>query len=463
MTRARRMSASTLSLLTLLVTVGVTLSTQVTTTAGERCSRAAGPVRSAPGTGKTVALTFDDGPTAFTPQVLRILRNNNVRATFFMTGRHAAARPKILQQVADEGHLVAGHTFDHDYPGQVSGGWTRSYVADQFDRTNQVLSTGTNKPICFFRPPGGYQTSGMYDAARAIGTAVVMWSIDSEDWKQPGRTTAAATQRIVGRATAGGAQTHPLVLFHDGKASHELESQVSSNRSNTVAALPRVIAYYRAHGYRFVDLAGGSGLPPETTTMRVSASPTRVPARTDSVLTGSVTATTGPVAHRVVTWFSRPVGSGTWVRRGAIDTSASGGFGLSVRPVTDTEYRFELAASARYRTTTERAMVSTYTVATSVVITGETEITSGDSVTLHITVTSDGRPRAGATVAITRAGENGIVTDRVTSDAAGHATFVDQPTATTHYAMTVPKRLPYESGSGVRDVAVTPAPAPAPQ
>lgn len=157
-----------------------------------------------------------------------------------------------------------------------------------------------------------------------------MWSIDTEDWKQPGSTTVSATRRIVSRAAAGGAQTHPLVLFHDGKASHEPEAQVSSNRSNTVAALPRVIAYYRSKGYRFVDLAGRSGLPVESTTMRVSATPAKVPASTRSILTGAVAATTGPVANRGVAWLSRWAGALTWRPRGTVTTTTSGAFRLRV-------------------------------------------------------------------------------------------------------------------------------------
>jgi peptidoglycan/xylan/chitin deacetylase (PgdA/CDA1 family) len=80
------------------------------------CSRSPGPVRSTPGVGKRVALTFDDGPTKFASQVLRILRQSNVRATFFVTGRAAAARPAQLRQLAAGGHLMAGHTDDHRYP-----------------------------------------------------------------------------------------------------------------------------------------------------------------------------------------------------------------------------------------------------------------------------------------------------------------------------------------------------------
>ncbi len=461
--RRRTIPAAILALLlTVAVAVAPTTGGAATAatagTAAGGCSRAVGPVFSAPGGGKTVALTFDDGPSKFTPQVLRILRKKNVRATFFMTGRHAAARPQMLQQVADEGHLIAGHTYNHDYPSQVRGGWTRRYIAGQMSRTNRVLSAVTKKPICFFRPPGGNQTSGMYAAARAKGIEVVLWSISTGDWAQPGTTTAAATRRIVSNATAGGSQSHPNVLMHDGKGSHEPESQVSSNRSNTVAALPRIIAYYRSHGYRFVDVAGGSGLPPETTRMSVTASPKKAPAATRSVLSGSVTATTGPVAHKDVTWFTRPSdGARKWQRRGVVTSGPAGGFRLPVRPVADTDYRFRLPGTDRYRRATGGVRVATYTIATDLAVTGDGAITAGDSVTLQVTVTSRGEPRAGVSVLVSRTVDDVVVTDRVWTDAAGRATFTDQPTATTRYTLRVRQQLPYESASSVYDVAVTPA------
>ena len=203
------------------------------------CSRSPGPVRSTPGVGKRVALTFDDGPTKFASQVLRILRQSNVRATFFVTGRAAAARPAQLRQLAAEGHLMAGHTPTITATPR-DGGRLDPRLHGRPDGAHEPAVQRCRRPAgVLLRPAGGYSSSGTYDAVRAMHTAVMMWSIDTEDWKQPGATTREATRLIVGCATAGAAQTHPLVLFHDGKASHEPESQVSSNRSNTVAACRR--------------------------------------------------------------------------------------------------------------------------------------------------------------------------------------------------------------------------------
>lgn len=216
---------------------------------------AATPMKTAPGKGKTVALTIDDGPSPQTPKVLEILQREGVPATFFVTGEHAARYPAELGKIALAGHLVAGHSYDHRYPTEVSGGWTPAFLADQLSRTNSLITKATNNPVCFFRPPGGFMTN-VIEAAQRVGQRTVMWSVDSEDWKQPAGTTTEATAAIVKAATNVKDQTNPIILIHEDKASHEPETKVSSNRSNTLAALPEIIRWYRAHGYTFVTLDG---------------------------------------------------------------------------------------------------------------------------------------------------------------------------------------------------------------
>lgn len=234
-------------------------------------------IRSAPGSGKTVALTFDDGPGGVTPQVLAILRTYGVRATFFNTGAHDAKYPSQTTAIAAEGHLVAGHTWSHRYPSSSNGHWSRRYLNSQFDKTNAQQLKLTGKNTCFWRPPGGFRTSGMVAEARKNHMSTVLWSVDTNDWKQPGHTTKRSTKAIANAAKAGYKQRHPIVLLHVSKASHEPESKVRSNRSNDVAALPAIIRGYQAHGYRFVDLAGESGLSDTATTVAGGAGSAEVP------------------------------------------------------------------------------------------------------------------------------------------------------------------------------------------
>ena len=214
----------------------------------------------APGGGRTVALTFDDGGGADMLAIAEVLREQSVRAaTFFNTGANDAQNPQAVSDVAAMGFLIGNHTWDHQYPKAVPGGWSIPYLSDQISRTAAQIKSLTGAGECFFRPPGGVQDN-VLAAAAAQGMSVVMWSVDTSDWQSPPRLDPAFQQRIIARATtlpAAGAD-HPIVLLHAAKASHEPEQQVSSFRGNTVAALPSIIAWYRSHGYQFVDLTGRS-------------------------------------------------------------------------------------------------------------------------------------------------------------------------------------------------------------
>jgi peptidoglycan/xylan/chitin deacetylase (PgdA/CDA1 family) len=215
-------------------------------------------IRTAPGTGRTVALTFDDGPGPFTVPILAILRAEGVRATFFDTGANDARYPALTRATAAAGHLVADHTWDHANPADVP--WTREYLADQFARTNAQQERLTGRPTCFFRPPYGASSPDMLPTARAFGMSTVLWSVDSQDWAQPPGVSREAQDAIVRNALAGLAQDHPIVLMHAARGNAP-EDQVATDRANTALALPRIIRAYRDAGYTFVDVAGRSGLP----------------------------------------------------------------------------------------------------------------------------------------------------------------------------------------------------------
>lgn len=212
-------------------------------------------VRKAPGSGKTVALTFDDGPAPADVQIAAVLERYGVHATFFETGLHANDDPGTVRMLAAKGHLIADHSYDHEYPADVPGGWTTSYLRGQLDRTDSVLQAVSGKSICYFRPPGGF-TDNVLTAAGAEGLTSVMWTVDSLDWKQPVITADSVVATIVANATKVVGQDHPIVLMHSGKASHEPDSKVTAYRGNTVAALPAIIEWYQSHGYRFVRMDG---------------------------------------------------------------------------------------------------------------------------------------------------------------------------------------------------------------
>jgi hypothetical protein len=155
--------------------------------------------------------------------------------------------------------------------------------------------TLTGKNSCFFRPPGGFATPGMGAEAAKNRMSTVMWSVDTNDWKQPSRTTTTSTKAIISAAQQSYSQTHPIILMHVGKASHEPESQVTSNRSNDVAALPAIIQGYLSRGYRFVDMSGRSGLNARTTSVSLSSGSVNVPVnQASTAVTATVKDVRGP-------------------------------------------------------------------------------------------------------------------------------------------------------------------------
>jgi peptidoglycan/xylan/chitin deacetylase (PgdA/CDA1 family) len=201
-----------------------------------------GVQRNAPGSGKTVALTFDDGPGTSTDAILRILTANHLPATFFDIGINESARPATVRSIAAGGFLLGNHSWSHPDMSRLTAA---QQAAEMDAASNQQASIVGSRP-CFFRPPYGASNSTTLDLARARNMAVFNWSVDTLDWEARGSADPYWVDRIINLAEQGGTQTHPVILFHN---------QPGGNPA-TVAALPSIIAFYRDRGYTFVDLAG---------------------------------------------------------------------------------------------------------------------------------------------------------------------------------------------------------------
>jgi putative cell wall-binding protein/peptidoglycan/xylan/chitin deacetylase (PgdA/CDA1 family) len=220
-------------------------------------------LRSAPGSGKTVALTIDDTRPEYIEAFIEMLQLHGVRATFFNTGEYDAQMKASVKKAASHGHLINPHTWDHQYPTAANGYWKPAWLTDQIQRGAAQQEAITGKKPCFFRPPGG-NMNNVAAVTKSLGLATVLWGVDSQDWAQTPTLTTKATADIVTKATDlryAPDKNHPVVLIHAGKASKEPESQVTSNRSNTLAALPQIIAWYKDRGYTFVAMDGSKGVP----------------------------------------------------------------------------------------------------------------------------------------------------------------------------------------------------------
>lgn len=209
---------------------------------------------------KTVALTFDDGPGPHTGYILDVLRKEGVHATFFVTGAHVKANPALTRRIVAEGHILGNHTYTH--PQAITGSTPygrfsslpKSTQASQMDTTTQAIIAATKARPCFFRAPGGWHhTTTTVNLSRARGMSVAHWTVDTEDWRQPGHLSTTFQNRIVSRATSP-LYRHPILLMHDAKASVDKDS--TAYRRNTAAALTRIIRFYKARGYVFTDPTG---------------------------------------------------------------------------------------------------------------------------------------------------------------------------------------------------------------
>ena len=205
-----------------------------------------GPNYYAPGTGKTAALTFDDGPGASTAQIISILHAQDVTATFFNIGENEAARSRQVRDEADLGDMLGNHTWNHPNMTALSA----SAQATEMDRATAEQESIVGSAPCAFRPPYGDYNPTTESLAQRREMKIWMWSADTEDWKANGSSSSHWVDRIISLAEReGGALAHPVVLMHNQPAGNPA----------TVLALPTIIKYFRSHGYAFVDLLGRTG------------------------------------------------------------------------------------------------------------------------------------------------------------------------------------------------------------
>ena len=184
---------------------------------------------------KVIALTFDDGPSPnATAKVLDILKENNVKATFFLIGRNLKNFPQIAQQVVADGHAIGNHTWHH---------WHRQLIgftaAREIEDTASLIYKTTGVKTTLFRPPNGFLNNGLADYALKEKDAVVLWSIDSGDWRNRGISVEGLINHVLEKANPGA-----IVLMHDG----------GGDRSLTVQALPKIIDGLKERGYQFVTV-----------------------------------------------------------------------------------------------------------------------------------------------------------------------------------------------------------------
>lgn len=182
---------------------------------------------------KVIALTLDDGPNnVYTPQILALLQQHAITATFCMIGEQIAASRGIVHEVAAAGHMVVNHTWNHADQSKLA----LTAIKGQIARTSDALNASGIEPSVF-RAPYGAWSPAVFKACAAARLRPLDWSVDPRDWSRPGTST--IISRIMKQTRTGS-----IILEHDG----------GGDRSETVAALAVVLPELLAAGYRFTTV-----------------------------------------------------------------------------------------------------------------------------------------------------------------------------------------------------------------
>lgn len=177
---------------------------------------------------KKIALTFDDGPhPVYTEQVLQVLDQGNIPATFFLLGQNIEEHQDLVKEIDAKGHLIGNHTYHHV---QVTS-LPLDQACEEIQKTSDLIESLTGKGTEYVRPPFGTWSEGLEDRLNLIP---VMWTIDTLDW------TTENVDEIVCRVTEQ-AEENGIILMHDGYES-------------TVQALERFIPLLEAESYEFVTV-----------------------------------------------------------------------------------------------------------------------------------------------------------------------------------------------------------------
>ncbi|MFJ4200093.1 polysaccharide deacetylase family protein [Streptomyces sviceus] len=187
------------------------------------------PLLKVSGRGRTMVLTFDDGPDPrYTPHILDTLAEYDVRAMFFVCGEMAVDNQDLLARMADEGHVVGNHTWSHPLLTRLS----RSRIRSEMERTSDVIEDAYGERPAWFRAPYGAWNRAAFQLGAELGMDPLAWSVDTLDWTTPG------TRRIVG-AVEHGAAPGVVVLSHDA----------GGDRSQSVRALRDYLPHLIDSGY----------------------------------------------------------------------------------------------------------------------------------------------------------------------------------------------------------------------
>jgi peptidoglycan-N-acetylglucosamine deacetylase len=179
-----------------------------------------------------IAMTFDDGPSSEnTPRLLEMLKQRNIKATFFLIGENAAANPDLVRRILAEGHEIGNHSWTHPQLSKLSD----DRVTTEITKTQGAIKEASGYTPTLLRPPYGAITARQREwIENQFGLNIILWSVDPLDWKRPGASV--ITQRILSQVRPGA-----IILSHD-------------IHKQTIDAMPATLDGLISKGYKFVTV-----------------------------------------------------------------------------------------------------------------------------------------------------------------------------------------------------------------
>lgn len=191
----------------------------------------------------TVYLTFDDGPSKRTPEILEILKNYNIQATFFIIGKEGKAQPNLLKRMSEDGHSIGIHTYSHAYDKIYSS--VENYLHD-FYLTYELIYEITGKKPSVFRFPGGSINRYSLRNYQEIIAEMIRRGFTYYDWN--------ASSGDAGQGVSAASVYSNTIQSSENKSRVILLMHDSAGKSYTVAALPKIIEYYQSKGFQFAAI-----------------------------------------------------------------------------------------------------------------------------------------------------------------------------------------------------------------
>jgi len=190
---------------------------------------------------KHVVLTFDDGPSPiWTPRILDELKNENIKATFFMIGHHVQKYPEIARRVAEEGHTIGNHGYAHS----VMLYYKPAEIEEEIKYTEHVIKEITGVTTQYFRPPKAWLRRSIKEKVKSMGYETILWSLNSKDW-------VSFNHKSIASYISKNIKNGDILLFHD---SGNVTSTEGGRRLQTVKTISLLARMLRKKGFDFISI-----------------------------------------------------------------------------------------------------------------------------------------------------------------------------------------------------------------